>query len=386
MSKVISESQLNEKISQIYQEELYKVIEEKWSRLSSNDKEFVIETLKIIYPEKSNLVTESKWYNTVGDIVGIFDPTGVVDLINGISYWRQGDKIFALLSWISVIPYVGDLVAKPVVGLFKMGGASAKAFKAASLAGDAAKMAEIAKTSGPLKGLLTKVNQWAPKVLEPLGKAVEKVPGVGKGMVKSVENFINLFKDAGKTMTKAADTAIDLTARKVSKGLSKAESKELQSALRQATNFKGFRNLQGKQSWLQYMKSDASFLSKLSVGVPRLWGNPATRALMGKTRWYLGLLDFLGIANFVGPDELEKQVPNLDEKVAQYSETSDSQNLFSQDMSTAGANMTEPQPENPEDIWKKASQGVDLTGGVTPTTIAPEKTLKNDDIFGGLFA
>ena len=55
-------------------------------------------------------------------------------------------------------------------------------------------------------------------------------------------------------------------------------------------------------------------------------------------------------------------------------------------MSTAGVNMTEPQPENPEDIWKKASQGVDLTGGVTPTTIAPEKTLKNDDIFGGLFA
>jgi hypothetical protein len=84
MSKVISESQLNEKISQIYQEELYKVIEEKWSRLSSDDREFVIEMLKIVYPEKSNLVTESKWYNTVGDIVGIFDPTGVVDLINGI--------------------------------------------------------------------------------------------------------------------------------------------------------------------------------------------------------------------------------------------------------------------------------------------------------------
>jgi hypothetical protein len=243
---------------------------------------------------------------------------------------------------------VGDLVAKPVVGLFKMGGASAKAFKAASLAGDAAKMAEIAKTSGPLKGLLTKVNQWAPKVLEPLGKAVEKVPGVGKGMVKSVENFINLFKDAGKTMTKAADTAIDLTARKVSKGLSKAESKELQSALRQATNFKGFRNLQGKQSWLQYMKSDASFLSKLSVGVPRLWGNPATRALMGKTRWYLGLLDFLGIANFVGPDELETKIDNLDQKVNEYAKTDQSQQYFEEDMKMAGPDAPETAQTTPE--------------------------------------
>ena len=372
MSKVISESQLNEKISQIYQEELYKVIEEKWSRLSSNDKEFVIEMLKIVYPEKSNLVTESKWYNTVGDIVGIFDPTGVVDLINGISYWRQGDKLFALLSWISVVPFIGDVIAKPITGLFKIGGGSAKAFKAASLAGDAVKMAEIAKNTGPLGKMLGSVSKWGGKVLEPLGKAVGKVPGVGKGLVKGVEDYIKLFKDANGVMKTGAKEAIELTAKKAAKGLTSVEAKSLEKALKTATQFKGFRGFKGTAGW--------------KGGIGRLWGNRSTRALMRNTKWYLGLLTFLGIGNFVGPDELEKQVPNLDEKVAQYSETSDSQNLFSQDMSTAGANMTEPQPENPEDIWKKASQGVDLTGGVTPTTIAPEKTLKNDDIFGGLFA
>ena len=54
-------------------------------------------------------INESEWYNTIGDIVGIIDPTGVVDLVNGVSYWNQGDKLFALLSWISVVPYVVHL-------------------------------------------------------------------------------------------------------------------------------------------------------------------------------------------------------------------------------------------------------------------------------------
>jgi hypothetical protein len=27
-------------------------------------------------------INESEWYNTIGDIVGIIDPTGVVDLVN----------------------------------------------------------------------------------------------------------------------------------------------------------------------------------------------------------------------------------------------------------------------------------------------------------------
>ena len=94
-----------------------------------NEKEFVFEFLKVIYPEKVRLINEDKWYNTLGDIAGIFDPTGTVDLINGISYWKQGDHLFALLSWISVIPFLGDLIAKPVVGLFKAGGIVGKSEK-----------------------------------------------------------------------------------------------------------------------------------------------------------------------------------------------------------------------------------------------------------------
>lgn len=354
MTKISLDPILESKIDKIYEEEKLKLIQEKWDKLSGKEKRFVLEMLKEIYPEKSRLISEAKWYNTVGDIVGIFDPTGVVDLINGISYWRQGDKLFAVLSWISVIPYVGDLVAKPVIGLFKLGGSTAKAFKAAAKAGDAAKMAEIAKKGGPLAGLLKKVNEWAPKILEPLARGVKRVPGVGPGLVKGVEDYIKLFKDAAKNMDVAASTATRLTAKsnilaKQGLKLSADEAKQLKAALDSATKFRGFKDFKGGQSWLGYMKSDASLLAKLSAGVPRLWGNPATRALMRKTKWYLGLLDFLGVANFVGPEELEKEVNNLDQKVEEYSKTTESQQYWEEDMKTAGSEEVSPsQPSAPE--------------------------------------
>ena len=93
MSKLVTETELKERIYEIYQEEFTKILNEKWSKLTNQDKRIVVEMLKVVYPEKKSLLKESKWYNTVGDIAGIFDPIGIVDLVNGISYWRQGDKL-----------------------------------------------------------------------------------------------------------------------------------------------------------------------------------------------------------------------------------------------------------------------------------------------------
>ena len=52
--------------------------------------------------------------NTIADIVGIFDPTGIVDIGNAISYWRQGKNTFALLTLVSAIPGI-DWATKPFV-------------------------------------------------------------------------------------------------------------------------------------------------------------------------------------------------------------------------------------------------------------------------------
>lgn len=370
MEKLITESELFDRVSQIYKEEKIRLAEEKWKKLTTEQKKVVIEMVKQIYPKKAKLISEDSWYNTVGDVLGIIDPFGVVDIINGVSYWYQGDKLFAMLSWISAVPYLGDVLAKPVVAMFKMGKGGAKAFKAAANAGDIVKMAEIAKTSGPLKKLISNVSKWGDKVIEPLKKGVGTVPHLGTGLVKSAEDFVKIFTDANKVMNKGAKETIKLTAKKGVSALTDLESKQLKNALKQATEFRGFRDFGGNKSWLGYMKSDASLLSKLSAGVPRLWGNPATRVLMRKTKWYLSLLDWLGVANTVGPEELENQVENLDQKVQEFSTTPQSQQSFNQDLQSMG--ITDSSEMTDDQLWAAASQGGSLLPKTTGITTAAE--------------
>jgi hypothetical protein len=349
MGRVISEIELNEKIFDIYQEEYLKILNEKWDSLSVIDKQLVVEMLKTFYPEKTTLLKEDKWYNTVGDIVGIFDPTGVVDLINGISYWRQGDKLFAILSWVSVIPYLGDLIAKPVVGLLKVGGATTKAFKSAALAGDAMKIASTAKNAGgPIAKLVESTPKWGTKLIEILRNSIGRVPGLGKGLVNAVEEYIQIFTKAkGLTKsTKLVDMATGLTA---------AEKQTLlrNIAKEQSKLFRGHKGVQN--SWLKYMKSDATLGQKLYAGVPRIFGgNPATRSLMRRTKTYLGFLDTLGLGNFVGPEELEKKVPDVEKKWEQYSQTPEAQKMWEEEMG-----LTRPVPPPPT----KTQPTTNIVGG-----------------------
>ncbi len=174
-------------------------------------------------------------------------------------------------------------------------------------------------------------------------------------------------------MSAGAKTATRLTAKssklaKQGSKLSAAEAKQLKAALDSATTYRGFRDFKGGQSWLKYMKSDATLSSKISAGVPRLWGNPATRALMRKTKWYLGLLDFLGVANFVGPDELENKIEDLDSKMAEYNNTPEAQQNWNEDIQTT----EQPSPEYSQEV----------------SAPEPPKETNNksgDDIFGFLF-
>ena len=66
--------------------------------------------------EKKDLINEA-WYNTVMDVLGIIDPTPIIDIINATSYFIQGDTLFGVLTIVSAIPYAGDIVAKPVLGV-----------------------------------------------------------------------------------------------------------------------------------------------------------------------------------------------------------------------------------------------------------------------------
>jgi len=331
----LTESELKETMVKIYKEEQLKLLDEKWNKLSGIDRQFVLEFLKVIYPEKAMLVTESRWYNTLGDIVGIFDPTGVVDTVNGISYWRQGDKLFAILSWISAVPYLGDLIAKPVVGLMKLGGGATKAFKAATIAGDATKIANTAKVAGgPIAKLVEKAPSWGSKLVGMLKASVGKVPLLGTGLVKVVEEFVGIFGKASKEMKASTEITSKLMAKGES-ALSKSEKDLLASELKKQGSFRGFRDYKGEGQ---------SFANKyVSGGMGRLWGNRATRSLMRRTKWYLGLLDFLGIANFVGPDELEEKYGDLQARVDEYEKTDQAKKFTEQDVAQSGE-VTPPPP------------------------------------------
>ena len=40
----------------------------------------------VLETENPDFLNEAKWWNAIGDVLGIFDPTGAVDLINGLDY------------------------------------------------------------------------------------------------------------------------------------------------------------------------------------------------------------------------------------------------------------------------------------------------------------
>ena len=73
---------------------------------------------------------------------------------------------------------------------------------------------------------------------------------------------------------------------------------------------------------------------KLS-GVPRLFGNKGIRSLMGRTKFWAAFLDWLGVANFVGPDQLiNKMGPDkFKEKMNEYTKTSTAQQAWEDDFS-----------------------------------------------------
>lgn len=330
---VLNESEFNDRLKQIYREEQFKVLNEKWKTLSKNEKTFVLEFYKAINPEKSKLINESKWYNTVGDIAGIFDPTGLVDLANGVSYWKQGDKLFALLSWISVIPLLGDAIAKPVVGVLKLGGDAVKGFRYAAAGADAVKIAETAKAAGgPVAKFVEKSPSWGTKLVELLRSSVGKIPFIRK-IVRLVEDYVKLFTTASKEIKVSS---------KFGKVLGRAEKEELKSTFRGFRDYGGFKN-----NYFKFISSgNVSLFNKFAAGVPHLLGgNPATRALMRRTKWYLGLLDTLGLVDSkTTPDEILKKYP---EEIDKYNQTETAQKNWTEDFGSENDTETEVKPTPP---------------------------------------
>jgi hypothetical protein len=325
---IINESQYDLIKGELGKQTKLKIVEDKWGNFSDEEKNFVVEFLKVIYPEKSKLLKEA-WYNTLGDIVGIFDPTGVVDLVNGISYISQGENLFGFLSIISAVPYAGDVIAKPMMGALKLGAPSAKAMNSilkTAKAGDTVKagadLAKLADTGG-VAGTFVKGMEKVGPVLKDI---VQRVPGgfMTSGLKNTILGWIELFSKAGVRAKQSKQVTGFLAKRlpKLAPDVAVKELEALTKAIKSSPGvFTGYRTTKGLFSW-----------KTVFGGMPQLMGrNKSVRALMRQSKWWLGFLDYLGLGNWVGPDELVGKLGGeeaMRQKMEEYNKTPEAQRNF----------------------------------------------------------
>lgn len=333
---IIKESQLNLLKGELVKQNEMRLAEEKWNKFTDEEKQFVVEFLKAAHPKKSKLIKEH-WLNTLGDIVGIFDPTGVVDLINGISYLSQGEHLFGFLSIVSAIPYAGDLVAKPVMGALKLGKPSAKALnsvmktaKAGDTAKAAADLSKLAETGGITGTFVKGIEKIAPSIRS----VVERVPGgfLTSGLKKTILGWLDLFGKAGKEAKIAKQVTGNLAKRipRMAPDVAVKELEALTKAIKSSPGmFTGYRTTKGLFSW-----------KTVFGGMPQLMGrNRSVRALMRQSKWWLGFLDYVGLGNWVGPDELAEKMGGeaaMQQKMEEYNQTPQAQENFQDQFGAQG--------------------------------------------------
>jgi hypothetical protein len=263
------------------------------------------------------MLKESRWWNTVGDVLGIFDPTGVVDLINGLDYIRQGDYFYGFLSMIAVVPYVGDAVAKPIMGVSKGSKLMKGVNEALRLSKEgntiaAARMLENAsKSKGMFSNLLKSSNKWGDK----LKNAINVIPGgrLTSGLRKTITDWVDLFMSAAKKSSQSK-IRVGSAAKRIS-NMSPQEATKFIETIKKSisSNTKIFKNFKPK---------DAGFMAKYfwpGATVGLLWRSRPLASLARRTKWYSGFLSSLGLP-FMEPDELPNQMSEeeLNQKFQKY--------------------------------------------------------------------
>jgi hypothetical protein len=292
----------------------------------------------VLETENPDLLNEAQWWNAIGDVLGIFDPTGAVDVINGLDYLRQGDTFFAMLSFISVLPYIGDVAAKPIM----MAGKGSKLYKTANQAAKLAKtdpiratkmLETVANSSSASRYLFGKARSWAPKVK----KMLDMIPG-GKlmpGLINTLKDYISLFEKMGAGTQKASA----MIRRAAKNPMTTKEVQTLAKQVQTAVSKDGrlFRELGGASA-----KGVAGIKNYKMSGIPRLFGNKATRSLMRRTKFWAAFLDYIGVANFVGPDELINQMgeEQFNKSMNDYAQTNQAKQSWQDDFGNV-------QPEQP---------------------------------------
>jgi len=299
-----------------------------------------VNTLSEHTDENGELINEAAWYNTVMDILGIIDPTPIVDIVNATSYFIQGDTLFGVLSIVGAIPYAGDFVAKPVLGALKVGGPSVKALESAIKLSKGAAVGskeyraatetieQLAKQPGVIGTFLQKMGgSFGEKVI----KTIDEIPaGPFKGMKNTIKSYFQLLSNAGKKSVMFQKRA-GVLAKNFQKGTAAVKDVEL---------LKNYLKTQ-KVFNPATLTKPGFFTNVFFGGIPRLFRNPSQRRLrilMQSTKWWLGFLDYVGLGNWVGAEELAKKMgdENFMKKVDEYNQTPDAKQNFEDQFGSEG--------------------------------------------------
>lgn len=277
--------------------------------------------------EEKNL-HESVWGDIGLELLGIVDPTGIVDIINGVRYFSRGDYLFGTLSFISALPILGDVVAKPVMGALRIGGGAADMLKKAESLAKAGKTAEaavelqkVAKQPGVVGSFVAKAADWAPDVKTRL----DVLPGgIFKGLKNTINDWLTLLERAGAKSTKLRAEAGKLASMKT---ISQADQVKNISQLRDF--------LKTSKVWDDAALTQKGAMANIFLGgAPRLFGDRRMRILLRQTKYWLGFLDWVGIVDAVTPEEVIEKLGGEDEvskKLAEYNRTAQAQEYASED-------------------------------------------------------
>lgn len=328
MNILITESQYQH----ISSEERIQSIKNIFENLSGEDKNIIFEKINLIHSNK--LLTEAEWWNTVGDILGFFDPTGAIDLVNGLDYVRQGDYFFGFLSLISVIPFA-DFLTKPLMGMSKVSktrkgiDAALKIAKNAKTSEDMLSAQKILRQTAEINPDLTKLmgksSSWGSK----LKQTIDVVPNsiATSGLKKTLNNWIDLFTHAStqKTNVKA-----------IIGNLAKNVKPDPKTAAKLVADLKKLKTATSKGPLSTFQLKDPDFMVKW------FWPGFTIRSsrgrhiigMMRRTKFYAGLLDYMGVANFVGPEELvnTQGADNVDAKLKEFANTPLGKEYYAQDL------------------------------------------------------
>lgn len=296
-----------------------------------------------------DLINEA-WYNTVMDVLGIFDPTPIVDIVNATSYFIQGDTLFGILTIVGAIPYAGDVVAKPVLGALKVGGPSVKALESAiKLAKNAPVGSAEYKAAQDILEKLSKdpgaIGIFLQKMGGSLGdkiiKTIDEIPmGPFKGMKNTIKTYFELLRGAGKRSVMFQKRA-GVLAQRFKDDVGSVKDVEL------LKNYLTTRKIVNPAT----MSKPGFFTNVFFGGIPRLFRSPAQRRiriLMQSSKWWLGFLDYIGLGNWVGAEELVKQMgeENFNKKVEEYNQTPEAKEYFDEQFSdtSQGTSQQSDQP------------------------------------------